>query len=288
MRLHDLFDNYYRPLRLRGRSENTTRLYRCTLKTFSRWLGYWATVDDLTDLTLSRFLEDRAAVRSPYTAEKERTQLLALWRFAADRGIVSTRPEVPPGILPERTPEAWTAEQMRALLRAAAATPGKIGTIDASVFWPALVLVLYDTAERIGAIFDTDAACLTPPYLTVKAESRKGRRRDRLYTLSLETLEALSLLPADRQKLIPWPYAKVYAWKKFAEVVARAGLPGGRRARFHAIRRSVATAYAAAGGDATALLDHASPKTTRAYLDPRLLPGPPPPATMLPRLTGIQ
>lgn len=286
MRLSELFDNNYRPLRLRGRSPNTTRLYGCTLRAFGRWLGYPPTVDDLTDLTLSRYLEHRAAIRSPFTAEKERTQLLSLWRFAADRGIVRDRPEVPPSILPERTVEAWTPDQMRGLLRAAAATRGSIGAVPAGAFWTALVLVLYDTAERIGAVLDTKAADLHPPYLNVRAEHRKGRRRDRLYTLSQETLDALAAMPADREKLLPWPYARVYLWKRFAEVVARAGLGTGRRARFHAIRRTVATAYAAAGGDATALLDHASPKTTRAYLDPRQLPGPPPPAALLPRLTS--
>lgn len=285
MLLSMLFESHYRPLRLRGRSPNTSRLYGCTLRAFGRWLGYPATVDDLTDLTISRYLEDRAAIRSPFTAEKERTQLLSLWRFAADRGIVRDRPEVPPSILPERTVEAWSPDQMRSLLRAAAATRGMVGAVPAGAFWPALVLTLYDTAERISAILDTKAADLRPPHLHVRAESRKGRRRDRLYTLSQETLDALAIFPADREMLLPWPFCRVYLWSRFADVVARAGLGTGRRARFHMIRRSVATAYAAAGGDATALLDHASPRTTRSYLDPRYLPGPPPPAAVLPRLT---
>jgi site-specific recombinase XerD len=94
MLLKDLFDGMYRPLRLRGRSANTTRLYGCTIRAFGRWLGYEPTVDDLTDLMLSQYLDHRASDHSPYTAEKERSQLCSLWRFAADRGIVPTRPEV--------------------------------------------------------------------------------------------------------------------------------------------------------------------------------------------------
>jgi integrase len=45
----------------------------------------------------------------------------------------------------------------------------------------------------------------------------------------------------------------------------------GRRIGFHAIRRSAASHYAAAGGDAVEMLDHSSPSITkRWYLDPRL------------------
>ena len=100
MTLTTLFNDFYRPLRLRGRSANTSRLYGCTIRSFWKWLRYEPTLDDLTDLTISRFLEYRASIRSPYTAEKERTQLLSLWRFAADRGLVADRPCVPPAPLP--------------------------------------------------------------------------------------------------------------------------------------------------------------------------------------------
>ena len=68
MLLQTLFDDFYRPLRLRGRSANTTRLYGCTIRAFGKWLGYEPTIDDLSDLMISLYLEQRAATRSPYTA----------------------------------------------------------------------------------------------------------------------------------------------------------------------------------------------------------------------------
>ena len=37
------------------------------------------------------------------------------------------------------------------------------------------------------------------------------------------------------------------------------------------MRRSVASHYKAAGGDATELVDHTSRKVTQAYLDPRIV-----------------
>jgi len=287
MTLDDLFSLHYRPLRLRGRSESTVRLYRCTIRAFARWCGYPPTTDDLSDLMISRYLDDRAAVRSPFTAEKERTQLLALWRFAADRrlGGVSVRPEVPPGVLPERNPEAWSPDEMRRLLRAAAATRGVTGSVPTGLLFSALIHTIYDTAERIGAIMQTPAANYSRPTLLVLAEHRKGRRRDRVYHLSPEACDAMDRLPANRDRLIPWPYCRTYLWSRFGEIVRRAGLDDGRRSRFHKVRRTVATAFAAAGGNATELLDHASPRTTAAYLDRTKLPGPPSPAELLPRLT---
>jgi len=53
--------------------------------------------------------------------------------------------------------------------------------------------------------------------------------------------------------------------------LAAAGLPTDRRSKFHRIRRTVASAVAEAGGNPSEALDHASPKTTKRYLDPRIV-----------------
>lgn len=286
MTLQELFTDYYRPLRLRGRSLNTSRLYGCTIRSFSKWLEAPATLADLTDLTLSRFLEHRASVRSPYTAEKERTQLLSLWRFAADRGLISDRPCVPPATLPDRVPHAWTVEQLQSLMRAAAATRGYVGAIRACVWWPALVSVLWETAERIGAILACGPGDFVPPTLSVRAEYRKGGRRDRVYRLSPETCGLLTQA-CGQHHLLQWPMNYGYLWGKYKDVVARAGLGHGRKCAFHQLRRSAASHYAARGGDAMKLLDHSSPRITqRWYLDTRLTDRDPPPFEVLPRLGG--
>jgi integrase len=80
-----------------------------------------------------------------------------------------------------------------------------------------------------------------------------------------------------------WPSDKHFNWNsvdvgprrdvtgEVSAAVKAAGLDGRRRVRFHQIRRSAASHYAAAGGDAVAMLDHSSPSITkRWYLDPRL------------------
>lgn len=284
MNLQDLFDNLYRPLRLRGRSANTTRLYACTIRAFGRWLRYVPTTDDLTDLTLSQYLDHRAAHRSPYTAEKERSQLCSLWRFAADRGIVATRPEVPPSPLPDRIPRAWTLGELGAIYRSAAATRGMVGFVPAGVWYAALVSVLWESAERIGAVLecrpdDFDGSCLY-----VRAEYRKGGKRDRVYRLSSRTCGLLTQARGSR-RLLEWPRSRTLLWSKYADVVARAGLGRGRHMSFHALRRSAASHYAARGGDPVQLLDHSSPRIThRWYLDRRMTDRGPAPCDVLPGL----
>lgn len=284
MKLITLFDDYYRPLRLRGRSANTSRLYGCTIRSFGKWLGYEPTLQDLTDLTISRFLEHRASVRSPYTAEKERSQLLSLWRFAADRRLLLDRPCVPPSPLPDRIPQAWSIEQLRSLMKAAAATRGYVGNIRAAVWYPALISVLWESAERIGAILACHPSDFTPPSLLVQAAYRKGGKRDRAYRLSPETCDLVSQACGTR-RLLEWPQNHGYLWARYKDVVARAGLGHDRKCGFHQLRRSAASHFAALGGDPVKLLDHSSPRIThRWYLDRRMTDRDPPPSEVLPKI----
>lgn len=271
MLLIDLFELQYKPLRLRGRSPNTSRLYRCTISSFRKWLRYEPTLADFTDITLARFLEHRASYRSPYTAEKERTQLLCLWRFAADRRLIDTRPEVPAAPLPDRIPEAWTVEQLRSLVAAARATRGNVGDVPAGIWFTSLILTLWETAERVGAVLACLPADFDSPNLRVRAAYRKGRRRERIYRLS-EATSRLVEQARGKDALFSWPMYRGYLWDRYRDVVARAGLGRGRKLAFHQLRRSAATHYAALGGDATKLLDHSSPRLTeRWYLDSRML-----------------
>ena len=87
MKLADFFNTTYRPLRLRGLSPKTVLLYTNLFRQFDKWLtsegiATEGCIEHLDELILARYLDHRAATRSPYTAEKERSQLLALARLA--------------------------------------------------------------------------------------------------------------------------------------------------------------------------------------------------------------
>lgn len=290
MKLEELFEERYKPLRLRGRSANTVRLYRCTIRSFSKWLRHDAMLEDLTDLMVSRFLDARCIECSPYTAEKERTQLLCLWRFAADARLIDERPMVQPGPLPDVVPKAWSIEDMRSLYRAARYTREPVGDVPGRLFWPALIAVLWETAERIGAVMATEPRDLDPPFLLCRPEVRKGGRTARFYKLSEQTIDAVRLIDG-KDRLFPWPYSPTSLFRKFGDVVARAGLGvgwgknGARGLKFHQIRRTAASHYAASGGDPVALLDHSSPRITKKwYLDQRMVDARMRPSEVLPAL----
>lgn len=293
MKLNEFFESHYQPLKLRDGSIETVRLYGCTIRAFGKWLASAAgdekgyiepTLDHLDDMTVSRFLAKRASTRSKFTSEKERGQLLALWRLACDRGIKAIRPCVPPTNLPERVPRAWTVEELQRIVSAARKMKGYVGDVPANVFWPALILTCYQSAERIGAVMAVRKSDYSRPFIHMRAEVRKARKRDKVYRFTDPVCDLLDQLMRTRgEKLFEWKGPFTYLWGRFGAVIQAAGLPCGRRDKFHKLRRSAATHFAARGHDATAMLDHSSPRITKQYyLDPTMIQSGPNPADVLP------
>lgn len=184
-------------------------------------------------------------------------------------------PDVKPDVEPERVPRAWTVDQVARLLAACDAEPGELSGVPAGIWWRGLHLVAWDTGERIGAIRDLlwHHLDLYGRHVLVPAELRKGKRRDRLYKIAPDTVAVLSEMRSPpREKIFPWPYCRTYLWDRYDRILRRAGLPTDRTAKFHCLRRSVASHYEAAGGNATELLGHSTRSVTLAYLDPRIVP----------------
>lgn len=290
MTLTEFFRTVYRPLRLRGRSENTSRLYAATIAAFQRWLvaeGIAETpqLEHLDELLLARYLEHRQQTKSPYTAEKERTQLMAMARLANERRLLDRIPTCPPGVLPDRVPTSWSEEELHRLFASASRARGMVGPVPASEWFPAVISVAFETGERIGALMLTARTEYHRPTLTVSAESRKGKRRGRVYRLSDATCDRLDAMAAfGGDRLFPWPFSSTYLWDKLKKILKDAGL-AGKRIGFHQVRRSAISHIAAAGGDPVAFAGHASAAMTkRWYLDPRYTERGPAPHELLPRL----
>jgi integrase len=175
---------------------------------------------------------------------------------------------------PEIVPMGWMADEAQRLLDACKQAKGFVGTVPAGIWWAALVSILMDTGERIGAVRPLKKHHLQGGYLLVPAAFRKGQRRDRLYSLQPATVDLIKQAcksNPNTDDMFPWDRSETYIYKRFSAILKAAGLPTDRRSKFHRIRRTVASAVTAAGGDATAALDHASPKTTKKYLDPRIV-----------------
>ena len=132
-------------------------------------------------------------------------------------------------------------------------------------------MLALDTGERIGALIECRWDWLEGDWLIIPAEVRKGKHRDRHYLLGSGTILRLHELrkQANSDRMFLWPYCSMYLWRKFGDILEAAGLPSGRRDKFHRLRRTCASVIHAAGLDATEALDHTHRRTTQAYLDPR-------------------
>jgi len=231
-------------------------------------------LSDLNDDCVVGFLAwFRALPRSPATVNKERANLLAIWRFACQRGTVNRWPNVDPEPEPVREPQAWLESEMHRLFDSLAKERGLVGKIPSADFWSALVLVLWNSGERISAILGLTWANvdLANGWIRCPAETRKGGHQDRVYRIDSTTIAALKRIKKSPGMVFQWPYHAGYIWHKFGEVLQRAGLPTDAKSKFHRIRRTVASYYEAAGGNATELLGHSTRKVTvTGYLDRRI------------------
>lgn len=272
MQLLEFFDNVYLPRRLRGKSENSVRLYRLCICQFGRSLGRPARLEDLTEDNVLMHLRRRNYV-SPATRNKELSQLTAMWRLASQRKLVDGWPHIQAEPEPERAPVAWLPEEVAKILKSAESFPGTVGSVDAGLWWSCKIRVLLDTGERISAIRAARWDWLSGQWLTIKAEARKGKTRDRAYRLSAETAKLLAKMrkqSRDKELIFPWPYNGNYLWNRYKRILTLAGLPADRDRKFHACRKTLASAVYAAGMDAQDALDHSDRRTTQRYLDPRL------------------
>lgn len=240
--------------------------------TKSRYRGvvrHWERLDlgDPTDEKLAAYRDVRlseGAARD--TVRGELTKAVAMAAWLGFPAVVRKPRKV------ERCPEAWTRKQMRVLFHEARTTKRILWGIPAKLFWPALLGVAYDTGERIGAISqigweEIDFVSATIYY---PAEVRKGGYRDARASLSRGTIAALK---AYREVAPEGPHIfkhgnRTRLWQAYGDLLRDAGLPYGRSAKFHRLRRTHATFIHAAGGDATAALGHSSDAITRkSYID---------------------
>lgn len=275
LRLDVFFRDWFRPMYLRGRAPRTIQLYFTTLRTLEKFFHRPPVVADMNDETINRFLSwFRDLPRSPASVNKEHANITAIWRFACRKGLLTVWPDVARDPQPKRVPIAWLPHEMDQLWAAVRKQSGYIGCCASADWWAALISVCWDTGERITAVRsltwkDID---LKGGWVVMQASTRKGGRSDEAYKLHPDTVAALEQIRfPKRDDVFPWPYNQNYLWRRYDEVLKTAGLPTDRRSKFHRLRRSVGSYVKAAGGDPTEALRHSDSRTTRGYLDPRIV-----------------
>ena len=293
----DFFDRTYAPLRLGAGAKSTRNKFRQSIALLESILGRTAYLADLTDELVAAACNAKIQRgRSPATANGIRGKINALWTLAAKRRVIDTYPTMPRLREYVRVPTAWSREQLQRLWAACREEPGEVCGIPAGVWWLNLHGVLWDTGARIGVIvailkgkgritgLEWVQIDLHERTVLLVAEHQK-QKADQRFPLHADTATALLLhqRPRHDRWVFPWPWCEGTLYNRYKHILRRADLPAGRRDKFHKMRRSVASWYEAAGGNATDLLGHSSRKVTRAYLDP-LIVGPKQPADVLFRI----
>lgn len=247
---------------------------RSFLRRWERICGLFR-LEQINEAVACNYLSTTAQDHSSATANKHRSYLLAILRFARRRKLFSgdwlddleRLPE------PRRIPRAYTIAEIERILSAANSLPGEICGLPRRLWKRAFILTLYDTGLRVGAGLMLRTADLDLAERTViaRAETQK-QRADQWFRLSEQTVAAVAAIWCPhRERLFPWPFARITLNRRAKRLCRAAGVRcGGTSNVFHPLRKSTASYFQAAGGNATAQLGHSGAAVTAAYLDPRI------------------
>src|SRR5690554_1219151 len=94
-------------------SRNTYLHMRQTASLFDKWLTRTATLADLTEHNVNRFLADyQLAGKSSHYRKNLRADLVALWNAAVEQGLAKPYRRIRSVRLTPVTPEAWSPEDI--------------------------------------------------------------------------------------------------------------------------------------------------------------------------------
>lgn len=286
--LREFLEDEYAPIH--QLSDRSVILYRHTIAMFSRFLGHEASNDDLTDLTVSRFLRWRAEQVKQTSVLKDRTQLLAMANHLAKKRRIPEFLVLPPMRAPGRVPRCYLMEEVSALLDAASRYHGEIGGVPRNWYYVTLIRCCLETAGRIGEVkslrwSDVDVG---RRQVMFRAESRKGKTRDVERAISGDLCALLGRHRREPGDLV-WPAPKHEStlWLHLKQLCRRAHI---ENRGYHGLRKTAASYVAATYGhdQATRLCDHSKPSTTsRHYFDSRVVGTGVSAADVLPPLTAL-
>lgn len=284
MTLRDLLVDRIAPLK--DLSARTVHMYNSTLDRLRDHLGHEATVDDLDDLVIAKFLRWRAVtpqcsrgVISPASLAKDSAHIRTIWNWCARKrmkrsdGELLEFPDYKRPVVPKPRPVAYTHDELQRMLQAARHRKGYIGDVSAPWYWQTKIMAMFQTGERVGAVLairwrEVDLERKT---LTFLAATRKGHRETitRAISAELASLMAREQRPADR---LVWPWLASRkigsAYSSLRLLCQAAEVPYHP---FHSIRKSTASYLKRAGVSAKKQLGHASEEMAENhYYDERI------------------
>lgn len=225
MRLAAFIQTVYLPSRVEL-SDDYCRMLTALVARYSTFLERPATLHDLNEAGIAAYLASYCKRWSAVSTNNQRRMLLTLWRAAFDWEMVQKPPR--PRLIRHLTeeispPEAWTWDQVGELVSTAATVRGEVDGISAADWWVSLILTVFWTGCRIGALLKTPSSAYHDGRLIVR-ESKTRKSQVRFLPESCcQIIDATN--PHDRELLWPWPHDRRWLYRKFRRIVTAAGLP---------------------------------------------------------------
>ncbi|CAB4184381.1 XerC Integrase [uncultured Caudovirales phage] len=277
MTLRVLLADRYAPVK--GLGARSVIIYSQTIDRYRDFLRREPAVTDLEEDSIASFLEWRGktvhcrsrGLPSAGTIRKDRSQLLALATYAFRKRLIPEFPVVRTIRKASRLPRGFTSEEVGRLITAARRRKRTVAGLPAAWWWSTILHAAWQTGARIGEILQVEWQDVSPGgEIIFRAPNRKGQTRDIARALSPElSAEIEQHRRPDGQRVWPWDRLVTSLYPSMRILCDSAGVP---QRRFHAIRKASASYVAAAGGDASAHLDHSSATITRDYyLDDRVV-----------------
>lgn len=269
--LRDYLDRYAatRPVRA-----GTLRQYEITVRLLEAHAAGPVHLADLEGDLLPAWLRALAATRKPATVRSKRAGIMALWRAAADDGIVDLpRRRIRLAPVPWTPPTAWTIAEVRKLVAAARGLRRRHACgLARAQFWPLAIRLAWDTGLRWGDLVSLRFADVEGDLVSI-VQSKTGRPHlARLWPSTVAALGA-SYRDCPRELVVPWPATHQTFARQVRLLVKAAGIRPGT---WKWIRRGGASDVEAQDpnrGHASRHLGHRAGVSVAAlhYVDPRVV-----------------
>lgn len=253
--------------------------YQLTIRQFNAYANS-PRISEITDGMVCGWMRDCLAHgMAPATVNVRRTRLLTLLNCAYRKRLIFDPPrDVPRCRESRKVPTAWTAEELQRLVTHAGTLAGAVGELPANWYWQSMIMVVYETGLRVGAVRTLEVEDFHPhgPALLIRSETQKTLL-GQCVPLSAPTAALLAehLYTPERTLIFPWPNCQRWFFVRFRKIVESAGLSASRRGHdlFHKIRRTNISYLACESLEiARHQAGHVSAAVTqRFYIDPRIV-----------------
>lgn len=267
-----LAESLYFPLNIRIQ-EPTRYQYRIALNDFGRFLDRAATVADLADDTITRWMSQRLKDGLAAITVKERAgRVQTLWTWLAKRRVVPDFPTFIKPRVPESVPLAFSEAELRRFFQSAGKERGMIANVPADIWCLSFFAFIFNTSERKSAALAVEVGWmnLDGGICTIPAAVRKGGVKSACYPLWPATVPLIrQCIESNPRRVHVWPWDRCPEsyYTMVNRILRDAGLPVDRKHKTHALRVTHNTHHKLLTGNHSPLLGHSSSQTSERYYE---------------------